>query len=340
MGKAKEIPLQVKQLIVNAVERGKSYSKVAEQFAVSKASVVNIISRHRDSGDRSTKKRSGRPRISDEKEDNILIRLSKQDPRKSAPMLKAELSEKYNINMSVSTTKRRLRHAGLFGRRPIKKPMISRKNRKARVEFAREHINKTPQQWAKVLWSDESKFNMFGSDGIRHVRRPIGEKLNPRYMLPTMKHGGGNVMVWGCFSRDKIGPLHRIEGIMDQVIYKDIIKDVMLPHAKKVMPRGWQFQQDNDPKHTARSVSEFFSSKKIRVLKWPSQSPDLNPIEHLWEHLERQLTSRKPSKKDDLFQMLNEAWNNINPDVLINLVDSMPRRCQAVIKSRGYPAKY
>lgn len=228
----------------------------------------------------------------------------------------------------------------MFGRRPAKKPLVSLKNRIARVAFAKLHLNWTAKDWSKILWSDESKFMLFGSDGIKYIRRPAGHRFDPKYQIPTVKHGGGNIMVWGCFSRDQIGPLHRIEGIMDQIMYKGIVGDVMLPHAKDKMPRGWIFQQDNDPKHTANSVKDFFKKKKIRVLDWPSQSPDLNPIENLWEHLERQLAGRKPTNKDDLFSLLAETWSKIPIEVMIKLVDSMGARCAAVIAAKGYPTKY
>ena len=250
------------------------------------------------------------------------------------------MAKSYQLQCSVATTKRRLRCHNLFGRRPAKKPLISAKNRKARLKFAKEHLHWTVKDWSKILWTDESKFMMFGSDGIKYIRRPKGKRYDARYQLPTVKHGGGNVRVWGCFSRDMIGPIHHIEGIMDQTVYLDIIKNVMLPHSKQKMPRGWILQQDNDPKHRAASVKKFFASSKIRVMEWPSQSPDLNPIEHLWEHVDRNLPKVKPKNKAELFQNIRNCWSQIPIDVLIKLVDSMPDRCRAVITSKGYPTKY
>lgn len=336
MGRGKNLTLQIQNLIVKEIEKGKSQRQVAAQFGVSKSGVAGVLKRYKERNAIFNSKIPGRPRKTSEKQDRIITRLSKEDPRKSASEIRAEILEKYQISCSVSTVKRRLRTHGLFGRRPLKKPLVSVKNRKARILFAKTHLHWTSKDWRKVLWSDESKFMMFGSDGIKYIRRPVGQRINPKYQLPTVKHGGGNIMVWGCFSRDIIGPLYRIDGVMDQTLYKNIITNVMLPHAKEKMPRGWIFQQDNDPKHTAKTVKNAFTAKKIRVLEWPSQSPDLNPIEHLWEHLDRQVSGRKPKNKDELFSLLESAWKEISIDVLINLVDSMPDRCKAVLKSKGY----
>ena len=181
---------------------------------------------------------------------------------------------------------------------------------------------------------------MFGSDSIKYVRRPIGLRNDVKYQVATVKHGSDSVMVWSCFGRDRVGPIYRVQGIMDQNMSKGIIKDIMLPHAKDKMLCGWTFQHDSDPKYTSKLVTEFLAQKKVRILEWPSQSPDLNPVEHLWEHIERKISVRKPSNQRDLFQLIKRTWEEIPIDVLINLVDSMPGRCNAVAAAKGFPTKY
>uniref|UniRef100_A0AAY4AD58 Transposase n=1 Tax=Denticeps clupeoides TaxID=299321 RepID=A0AAY4AD58_9TELE len=152
----------------------------------------------------------------------------------------------------------------------------------ARLRFANEHLNDSESDWEKVLWSDETKIELFGINSTRRVWRKKNAAYDPQNTVPTVKHGGGNILLWGCLSAKGTGQLHRINGKMDGATYRKILSDNLLPSARKLkMGRGWVFQHDNDPKHTAKATKEWLKKKHIKVMEWPSQSPDLNPIENL-----------------------------------------------------------
>lgn len=338
--KSQNLTKSTQEAIVEGYRMGNTQAQLAQQFSIARTTVCMLLKRHRVQGGFVVKKKTGRPRITDRVTDRSILRLAREDPRRTAVDIGRELVTPGKSQPSVRTIQKRLQAAGLHGRRPVKKPFVSEKNKKARIAWAKEHLTWTRQQWNSIIWSDESKYLMFGTDGISWVRRPTGTRFSPRYQMPTVKHGGGSVMVWGCFSSLGTGPLVRIEGIMDRHVYKEILEKTMLPWARQKMGRSWTFQQDNDPKHKSKDVTQWFDQQKVRVMNWPSQSPDLNPIEHLWEELGRRLRGTRAASVDEKFKQLKEEWEKIDQSVLNNLLDSMPRRCQAVIDSKGFPTKY
>ena len=114
----------------------------------------------------------------------------------------------------------------------------------------------------------------------------------------------------------------------------------MLPYAEENLPLVWKFQQDKDPKYSAKSVKMWFNAKKINVLEWPAQSPDLNPIENLREEVDRNINWSTATNLGRLWVEIKATWNAIKPKRCQKLISSMGCRFQAVIDSKGYRTKY
>ncbi len=158
-------------------------------------------------------------------------------------------------------------------------------------------------------------------------------------MVPTVKHGGGSVLMWGCMSAAGVGELHFIDGIMNSQMYCSLLKEKMLP-SLRALGRRALFQHDNDPKHTSKATVGFLKKKRVKVIQWPSMSPDLNPIEHLWRILKRQVEHHSPSSIQSLKEVILEEWKKIDLAKCRQLVHSMPRSLGAVIKNHGGQSKY
>lgn len=202
-------------------------------------------------------------------------------------------------------------------------------------------LNKSIGFWETVVWSDESKFNLFGSDGKVMVWQTRDEEYDPKCTVPTVKHGGGSVIVWGCCTRNGVGELYILNRTMDRFYYRDILEQHLLSSITKFKFGGeFLFMHDNDPKHTSGLVKNWLEEEKIQVLPWPSFSPDLNPIEHLWDELERRLERHQPKNTQELENLLKQEWNNIDPNVLHKLVDSVPSRLCECTQMKGYPTRY
>lgn len=210
-----------------------------------------------------------------------------------------------------------------------------------------EHINWTVEDWKRVIFSDESKFQLFRSDGREYCYIKPGQTHSKRASKKTVKHGGGNVIVWGCITSKGVGALHRIEGIMDGPGYVEILKKnlhkSLRKHGLKSAGRyRYLFQQDNDPKHRSKVAEAWFTRKRIRRLTWPSNSPDMSIIEHVWDQLDRLVRARNPLPRnlEEMWKALEEEWVNFPLDSLDKLFESMPRRVAALLKARGGHTKY
>ena len=166
------------------------------------------------------------------------------------------LTELQSSSVEMGETSRRttisaaLHQSGLYGRVARRKPLLSKRHMTARLEFAKRHLRN------KILWSDETKIELFGLNAKRHVWRKPGTAHHLANTIPTVKHGGGSIMLWGCFSAAGTGRLVRIEGKMNGAKYREILDENLLQSVLDLrLGQRFTFQQDNDPKHTAKTIA-------------------------------------------------------------------------------------
>lgn len=339
MVKTNEISLEKRCMIISQHKMNISARQIGRNLNLWNTTVSAIIKKYNDTGIIKNKERAGRPRKTTGTEDRRIIITSKRNRRLTAPEIASHINHARERGISVTTVKDRLHKAGLFGRIAARKPLLRPKNKKIRLEWAREHQNWSSEDWCQVLWSDESKFEVFGSRRRVFVRRSTGERFSDQCIIPTMKHGGGSVMIWGCFGGQSLGDLIKIEGKLFKEGYKNILQSNAIPSGLRIIGNNFTFQQDNDPKHKAKLCQEYLKKMEkkniIKIMIWPPQSPDLNPIELLWDELDRSVRKSCPNTQNDLWKKLQKEWVKIKPDTLRKLLERMPRLCQMIIEKQG-----
>lgn len=341
MAKSKELTSEKRKIIIKLHKYHKTEREIAKIVGRTQSTIHYVIQRFRNTGTVINKQRSGRPSKVSGRLRTAIVKEVKINPRIAAPKIAANIAGTHDAHLSAQTVRNILHKDGYNGRNAQKTCLVREANKKKRLNFAVKHSDKPQAYWNKVIWSDESKFELFSSNRQVKVWRKVNTALDPKNLVPTVKHGGGSVMVWGCMSPAGVGNLVFIDGRMDQHVYKNILEQNLMSSADKLgLESDFVFQQDNDPKHTARSVQQWMTENIDKVLEWPAQSPDLNPIEHLWEHLDRQIHKKALSSLAELKKVILSEWEKIPASVTKKLVDSMPRRLLAVRESKGFPTKY
>ena len=151
-----------------------------------------------------------------------------------------------NRQISTSTVQRRLRESCLHGWITSKKSLLKDTNKKKRLSWAKKHEQSTLDRWKSVLWSDESKFEIFGSNRRVFVRHKVGERLISACVVPMWSI---EEKVWGCFAGDTVSDLFRVEGTLNQHGYHSILQRYAIPSGLGLVGLSFGFQQDNGQTH-------------------------------------------------------------------------------------------
>ncbi len=160
--------------------------------------------------------------------------------------------------------------------------------------------------------------------------------MDPSCLVSTVQTAGGGVMVWGIFSWHTLGPLVPIEHHLNATAYLSIVSDHIHPFMTTVYSSSdGFFQQDNAPCHKAQIISDWFleHENEFTLLKWPPQSPDLNPIEHLWDVVKREICIM--TNLQQLSDAIMSIWTKISEECFQRLIESMLKRIKAILQAKG-----
>lgn len=223
------------------------------------------------------------------------------------------------------------------------KPLLTPTHVVKRRMWTQKYRSWTVEQWNKVVWSDESRFCLHGNDGRQRCIRKTGERYWAQHIQHRTKFEPVSVMMWGCFTAEKVGPLIVVDGILESDGYVNILSNHLIPWLQENMPGDHIFQEDGASCHRSKYSVWWKQTHDLRVLEqWPANSPDLNPIENVWDILKRRVAKRKDTitTRDQLIALIQEEWVKIPKEMLGKLVASMPRRCAVIYKARGRSTKY
>lgn len=207
--------------IVGAREAGMSIHDTCKLVGVSKTTVCRIMAEYHE-GKTSPDKSSGRNPKLGSRQQRVLKQIVKGDRRITAVKATACLNDSLEEPVSTRTVRRELHKMGMHGRAAIKKPLIKPANASKRNRWCKAHRN-WRAQWQKVVYSDESTFTLFPTTGRVYVWRTPKEAYDLDCLKPTVKHGGGSVMVWGAISWYGVGPIIAVKGTMRAEHYKDVL---------------------------------------------------------------------------------------------------------------------
>lgn len=342
----KPTPKAIIKDAIRLMSEGVSTRETARQLNISQPMASRIYSRNKEN---MPVNKGGRPRkIQAETVEYLKLNL-KRGYLRTAKEARNKANEVLPAPVSTSTIRRRLREAGLIAKRRVKRPALRPQHIKGRKIFVKKYKEWTIDDWRRVVWSDESKINRICSDGLQWVWDDASEALTNRSVQGTVKFGGGSVVVWSCMSWEGPGFIAKIDETLDSQLYIQILQEDLQMSIDEwgIAKDELVFQHDNDPKHTAKVTKAYLESIGLTeaegtLLYWPAQSPDLNPIEHMWAYLKIKLGKypTRPTSCEELWKRIICEWYAIPVEFCRKLISSLPDRLAAVHKAHGKHTKY
>jgi transposase len=281
-----------------------------------------------------TKRRSGRIPALSERQKRLIIRKAS-----NRTITSKQIISDLKLNCSKWTVNRAINNSGILKlAKKQSSPPLTERHKQNRLKWAKDHMTWN-QEWRKVVWSDEKKFNLDGPDGFHYYWHDIRKE---KIFSVRRTMGGGSIMIWAAFGYNGKSKLSFITTRLNAKGYRNLLGNQLDDIAQMFPNSDWTFQQDNAPIHRAKANIQWFRAKNIQLIEWPALSPDLNPIENVWGILVRRVYAdgKQYDSVDDLKNAIIHAWDNISIEELRKHSESMPNRIFEVVQNHGAKTKY
>jgi transposase len=244
--------------------------------------------------------------------------------------------EDLDLHVSEKTITNYFKRQGIVRKKARRGPLISMKNRALRLEFAKKILKKTDEELRNIVWSDETTLKAYPNGEVTMYWDDEFSPDRNDLVSAAVQQGGISVQFWGCMSFHAFGPLTHFDGWVDAESYLNVIlKDTVLPEMKT--NPALVFQQDNAPPHKGKKVMEWLKKQKFQTLNWPPQSPDLSPIEMIWNVMKMKLKglNPRPRTKDAMVEAFCEIWLGMDDNLRENICDKFREKLKKCVEADG-----
>ena len=308
----------------------RSPADIARLTKIPLRTVKYNITEIRTRGTTEDRPRIGRPRAILPDDNKAIGQWIRRNNELTAKEIAQKLHDERGRDVSISTIQRQLHRLGYRSTLRIGTHMLTQEQKKARVQWAIRHKD---DDWSRTVFTDETGYQLFRNT-IRRWSKNLKAEVK---RIPKNRQ---KILAWGGISIRGLIGFYSFRNIMDGPYFIHILEDHLIPSARKQFGRRWRLQMDNDPKHRSRIVQQFLHEEVLEILEWPSNSPDVNPVENLWSIMKRRVEKRRLSDLRELDQFLYEEWQNTDLSTIKNLINSMKKRCLALIASNGERIHY
>ncbi|GFX66842.1 transposable element Tcb2 transposase [Trichonephila clavipes] len=325
--------------IIGKLKEGRSVTSVAAEFGIAYSIVSRFWRQFQTTGTAIRGFSSGRSRGTTPAVDRYIVLQARRNRRQTAGEIARHTTQATGRPISCFTVARRLHGGGLFARCPVRCVPLTPAHRRRRSLWCREHRNWRDNEWGRVLFTDESRFSLSSDSHRILIWREQGIRNHPSNFIERDMYGGSGVLVvWGGIMLGSRTDLHIFDaGSVNGTRY---CNETLLPYVRLfrgAMGLQFLFMDDNAPCHRTVAAEQLLESEDIERMDWLARSPDLNPIEHVWDFLGRRLAARTlpPVTIRELRLALQDEWAAMPQQLIDTLILSMGRRCETCLAVRG-----